>query len=264
MDDSPAIRAQLAVAIAIYVYEYASASLRIPCSKPPAAQLGRVSYPCCRCYCSRNMTSFASHLPTLLVPAFAYMVLQLTGLLQCAVYGTCMLPYASPLCYPGLSAQGHVRNVVRTMIYTTWALCLGTMCALSHTRPALCTYRICCQLPCMHTCNRPCCCRRLLCPLICVTRGCDWSGLSSHTPACLLHQLSAVVAACGLEALTSGCAGRFVLLATYNSYGTTRTSKARNWEDRMKCLSWMMGCSEAMGGGGGERAYDNEQESSRR
>ncbi|KAK9811146.1 hypothetical protein WJX73_006499 [Symbiochloris irregularis] len=44
-----------------------------------------------------------------------------------AVYGTAMLPYSSPLCYPGLGAQGHVRNVVRTMIYTTWALSAGTV-----------------------------------------------------------------------------------------------------------------------------------------
>ena len=48
----------------------------------------------------------------------------------CAVYGTVVLQYTSPLCYHSYGGQqGHVRNLTRTMIYTIWAFAAVTACA---------------------------------------------------------------------------------------------------------------------------------------
>lgn len=45
-----------------------------------------------------------------------------------AVYGTVILQYIVPTCYPGYK-QNHVRNITRTMVYTTWAFAAVTACA---------------------------------------------------------------------------------------------------------------------------------------
>lgn len=42
---------------------------------------------------------------------------------------------------------------------------------------------------------------------------------------------------------------RVVVLATYNSYGALRKPKEKSWEGRVKCWSWLMGCTDVMSQG---------------
>lgn len=77
----------------------------------------------------------------------------------------------------------------------------------------------------------------------------------AYVSQCIKHSSRQGRAALDVALVTRLC--RITMSVTYNSYGTTRKSKTRNWEGRMKCLSGLMGCSEAMTGA--QKSHDQDR-----